>query len=112
DWSKAEILEAYLNLVTFRGELQGIASASRGLFGKQPHGLTSVDAVILAALLRGPGAAPGVVARRASVLAVALRWDATCEAIRAKARDGFVIPPVITLQETLGRHVAVPLCAA
>jgi len=109
DWSKAEILEAYLNLVTFRGELQGIASASRGLFGKQPHGLTSVDAVILAALLRGPGAAPGVVARRACVLAVALRWDATCEAIRAKARDVFLMPPVIKLQETLAPHVAAQL---
>ena len=29
-WSKSEILEAYLNLVSFRGELQGIASASKG----------------------------------------------------------------------------------
>ena len=35
-WSKKEILEAYLNLVTFRGELQGIAAASRGLFRKEP----------------------------------------------------------------------------
>ena len=109
DWSKAEILEAYLNLVTFRGELQGIASASRGLFGKQPHGLTSVDAVILAALLRGPGAAPGLVARRACALAAALRWDTACEAIRAKARDVFLIPPVIKLQETLAPHVAAQL---
>ncbi|MCK7581907.1 MAG: transglycosylase domain-containing protein [Chromatiales bacterium] len=33
-WSKAQILEAYLNLVTFRGELVGIGAAARGLFGK------------------------------------------------------------------------------
>jgi penicillin-binding protein 1C len=26
-WSKSEILEAYLNLVTYRGELQGVAAA-------------------------------------------------------------------------------------
>ena len=38
-WSKSQILEAYLNLSTFRGELQGIAAASRGLFGKSPDGL-------------------------------------------------------------------------
>jgi penicillin-binding protein 1C len=38
-WSKAEVFEAYLNLVTFRGELQGIAAASRGLFGKDHPGL-------------------------------------------------------------------------
>jgi penicillin-binding protein 1C len=49
-WSKVEILEAYLNLVTFRGELQGIASASRGLFDKKPHGLDSSESVILASL--------------------------------------------------------------
>ncbi len=33
-WSKNQILEAYLNLVSFRGELQGVDAASRGLFGK------------------------------------------------------------------------------
>ncbi|HLV01210.1 MAG TPA: biosynthetic peptidoglycan transglycosylase, partial [Acidobacteriota bacterium] len=33
-WSKQNILEAYLNLVYFRGELQGVRSASWGLFGK------------------------------------------------------------------------------
>ena len=32
-WSKREILEAYLNLVTYRGELQGIGAASRVMFG-------------------------------------------------------------------------------
>jgi penicillin-binding protein 1C len=34
-WTKPEILEAYLNLVYFRGELQGIDAAARGLFDKQ-----------------------------------------------------------------------------
>ena len=41
NWSKDEIFEAYLNLITFRGELQGIAAASRGLFGKDPQGLNN-----------------------------------------------------------------------
>src|SRR5271157_1027588 len=31
-WSKPQILEAYLNLVTYRGELQGIGAASRVMF--------------------------------------------------------------------------------
>ena len=35
-WSKKEILEAYQNLLTFRGELQGVSAASRGLFDKEP----------------------------------------------------------------------------
>jgi len=38
-WSKEQILEAYLNLISYRGELQGIAAASRGLFQKEPHGI-------------------------------------------------------------------------
>ncbi len=38
-WSKRQILEAYLNLSTFRGELQGVGAASRALFGKDASGL-------------------------------------------------------------------------
>jgi penicillin-binding protein 1C len=68
-WSKAEILEAYLNLVTFSGELQGVDAAAQILFGKAPHGLTEPEAVVLAALLRAPNAQPAMVARRAQMLA-------------------------------------------
>src|SRR5690606_27340023 len=38
-WRKDQILEAYLNLVPFRGELVGIDALSRTLFGKAAHGL-------------------------------------------------------------------------
>ena len=37
-WRKAEILEAYLNLVSFRGELVGVGAVSRALFDKLPDG--------------------------------------------------------------------------
>ena len=67
-WSKAEILEAYLNLVSYRGELQGIAAAASVLFGKAPHGITDTEAAILAVLLRGPNAEPAIVARRVRAL--------------------------------------------
>jgi len=53
-WSKSEILEAYVNLVTFRGEVQGVAAAARVLFGKAPHGITAAEAAVLAVLLRAP----------------------------------------------------------
>ena len=40
-WSKAQILEAYLNRVSVRGELQGVArGVAASLFGKAPSGLT------------------------------------------------------------------------
>jgi penicillin-binding protein 1C len=64
-WSKREILEAYLNMVPFRGELVGIDAASRGLLAKGPDGLDSADAAVLSALIRAPRAARQLVGRRA-----------------------------------------------
>jgi penicillin-binding protein 1C len=55
-WSKQQIMEAYLNLVSYRGELQGVGAAARSLFGKAPSGLDASESVILASLLRGPAA--------------------------------------------------------
>ena len=68
-WSKDEILEAYLNLVTYRGELQGVAAASAQLFGKAPHGLTTAEGAVLAALLRSPNADRAALTRRTAALA-------------------------------------------
>jgi penicillin-binding protein 1C len=68
-YTKAQVLEAYLNLMTFRGELVGIDAAARGLFGKAPHALDVLDASLLVALLRAPNAAPTRVAATACALA-------------------------------------------
>ena len=38
-WRKDQILEAYLNLVPFRGEIVGLSALSQTLFGKAPSGL-------------------------------------------------------------------------
>ena len=70
-WRKPEILEAYLNLAPFRGELTGIDAASRGLFDKRPAGLDDHEALILAALIRSPNAKAQAVARRACALSAA-----------------------------------------
>ena len=84
-WSKAQILEAYLNLASYRGDLVGVRAAARGLFGKSPSGLDAREAAILVALLRAPGARAPVVAQRACAIALAAASDAPCEAIRARA---------------------------
>lgn len=55
-WTKDQILEAYLNLVSFRGEYRGIASVSEALFEKRPAGLTLKESTLLAVLLRSPNA--------------------------------------------------------
>ncbi len=70
-WRKDQILEAYLNMVSFRGELVGIDALSRTLFGKAPHGLDEREAAIAAALVRAPNARPAQVTQRAcSVLSL------------------------------------------
>ena len=72
-WRKDEILEAYLNLVPFRGELVGIDALARTLFAKAPHGLTDSEAALTAALVRAPNASPARVARRACGVLQAMR---------------------------------------
>lgn len=71
-WSKAQILEAYLNLVDFRADLFGIHAASEALFNKSPADINTSEASILAALLRGPNAKPAIVAERACGVAALL----------------------------------------
>lgn len=53
-WTKDQILEAYLNLTPFRGELRGLGAASRGLFQKAPHALNQLQARALVRLIRSP----------------------------------------------------------
>lgn len=83
-WTKRQIIEAYVNLVSFRGELQGVGAASRGLFGKAPSGLNLTESAILASLLRAPSAAPRLVSQRACALARELRMPATCADIELR----------------------------
>jgi len=74
-WRKDQILEAYLNLVPFRGELVGIDALSRTLFAKAPHGLQDGEAAIAAALVRAPNARPALVAQRACGVLKAMRGE-------------------------------------
>ncbi len=64
-WSKPQILEAWLNLLPFRGDLVGIDAAARGLAARAPAGLDAAQAAVLTALARGPAASPALVAARA-----------------------------------------------
>src|SRR6185295_9294699 len=82
-WTKREILEAYLNLLGFRGELQGIGAASQVLAGKAPSGLTLSESLVLAALLPAPRASSDRVVSRACAAARNITID--CTAIRETA---------------------------
>lgn len=82
-WRKDQILEAYLNLVPFRGEVVGIDALSRTLFGKAPNGLDVREASVAAALVRAPNAKPALVAQRACEVMRAMEQGqkVDCEAL-------------------------------
>lgn len=84
-WQKTQILEAYLNLVGFRGELQGVAAMSWGLFGKAPSGLTEREAALAAALIRSPQASPARVAERACAILASLGRAPQCVGLESFA---------------------------
>lgn len=101
NWRKDQILEAYLNLVSFRGELVGIHALSRVLFGKHPGGLNQREAAIAVALIRGPNATPARVTERACRVLQEQRAGQQCKDLEsftllALARTGSNSEVVVT----------------
>src|SRR4030042_6106295 len=105
-WSKEAILEAYLNLVTFRGALQGVAASSRGIFGKDPHGLDQSESLILASFIRSPNASSSEVIKRVSHLNQVMEWKVSEEEIHSKVRQIFLGPNLPRPREDLAPHIA------
>ena len=105
-WTKNEILEVYLNLITFRGELQGIAAASRSLFDKEPSGLNETEALILASLIPSAGHSLDAVAKRAWALSRSLQAPADYEILRAIVHEKIGRPYRIRPRVALAPHVA------
>ena len=104
NWSKDDILEAYLNLAGFRGEAQGIGAASLALFGKAPAALGKQDALIIAALLPDPRASVGEVAARACRLGAG-----ECGALQSATATALSAERARALDPGLAPHLAVRL---
>ncbi len=81
-WSKAEILEAYLNLAAWRGELVGVDALSRVMFQKHASGLTLREAALAAVLLRGPNAPVPTLVQRGCALLRELGRPGECRGLR------------------------------
>lgn len=92
-WTKAQVLEAWLNLVPLRGDAVGVPAAAWALFGKRPGGLDSVEAALLAALVRAPNAKPEAAVRRACELLKAQRQPCTGLETTAEAAFARRAPP-------------------
>lgn len=105
-WSKQQILEAYLNLAPFRGDLVGVGAAAWHLFGKEAGALDPREAAILVALLRAPNAVPSLVGRRACVIAAQLQPPPPCPAVHALALTNLASRHRVQPRHTLAPHLA------
>jgi penicillin-binding protein 1C len=105
-WSKTEILETYLNLVSFRGELQGAAAAASVLFRKSPHGLTEAEGTVLAVLLRSPNAGRNVVTQRAQALQKTFGREDTKNELTSAITQALDAPRGFGPRMALAPHVA------
>jgi penicillin-binding protein 1C len=88
--SKVEILEAYLNLVPYGGNVEGVGAASLVYFGKEPARLTVPEALTLAVIPQSPAARRPAGDTAATALADARsrlfeRWLATHRASELSA---------------------------
>jgi len=105
-WSKRQILETYLNLSAFRGEVQGVGAAARALFDKLPSGLDEKESLLLAVLLRGPNATPETVARRACAVAESFDPPHSCDGVAELAAERLAAAPDLRPSAALAPHVA------
>ena len=55
-YSKHDLLEAYLNVAPFGGNMQGVGAASRVYFGRAPDSLGLGEAITLAVIPQRPAA--------------------------------------------------------
>jgi penicillin-binding protein 1C len=111
-WSKEQILEAYLNLVAFRGEVVGIGALSATLFKKMPSGLAADESAIAAALIRAPNAKPAVVAQRACGVLAAQGRASDCDALATYTQQVLASREPLEPGEQLAPHLGRRLVAA
>ena len=108
-WSKEQILEAYLNLVSFRGEHIGVSAASARLFGKRPEGLLPSESAILAALIRRPQASSAEAASRACYALKFIDPAADCAGLSELSVTSLntvhSLPPETALAPQLAHHL-------
>ena len=99
-WRKDQILEAYLNLVPFRGETIGLSALSMTLFGKAPSGLDEREAAVAAALIRAPNASYAKVSERACRILRDMQATGQCTNLGGFVQLAFARPAPATLSIT------------
>lgn len=71
EWSKDQVLQAYLNIIYFGRGAYGIGAASKAYFGKPVEQLTVAEGALLAALIQRPSTLDPAVDRAGAIA----RWN-------------------------------------
>ncbi|MFM7334827.1 MAG: penicillin-binding protein 1C [Tabrizicola sp.] len=109
--SKAQILQLYLHLAPFGGNLEGVRAASISYFGKEPYRLTPAEAALLVAIPQSPEsrrpdrAADRAEAARNRVMARAVK-DGVIDADEAEAARREAVPGLRKPFPALAPHLA------
>nr|WP_245749369.1 penicillin-binding protein 1C [Gemmobacter aquatilis] len=115
--TKRQILQLYLNLAPFGGNLEGVRAASLAYFGKEPRRLTPAEAALLVAIPQAPESRrpdrhlQAAIAARGRVLARAL-GDGVISAEEAEAVRGEPVPQARKPVPMLAPHLADRMRAA
>jgi penicillin-binding protein 1C len=111
-WTKAEILEAWLTLAPFGGNVEGVETASLAWFGHRADALSADEIAVLLAVPQDPnGRAPGRgsdAALRAARHRVALDWGArgSVDTDLLARIDAAPLPGAPRAQPRLATHAA------
>ncbi|WP_423203163.1 transglycosylase domain-containing protein [Mycobacterium kubicae] len=98
EWSKDDVLQAYLNIIYFGRGAYGISAASKAYFGKPVEQLTVAEGALLAALIRRPSTLDPAVDPQGAVA----RWNwvldgmVETKALSANDRAAQVFPPTVS----------------
>lgn len=93
-WSKENILEAYLNLLPFKGELQGLMAASLALFQKKPDQLSFPERLWLLAMIPSPNQDLSLLQKRACTYGKKITTTFSCDQLAAFAPSYHPIVPL------------------
>ena len=106
-WSKAEILEAYLNLIHLRGEFQGVPALSYAFLNKDPLALSASESAVIAAMISAPNQGSTSLKRRGCLLHRRQSvGDESCANIDAAVDALFARAPHMPASPGIAPHLA------
>jgi penicillin-binding protein 1C len=104
-WTKEEILEAYVNLIHLRGEIQGVSALALAAFQKDPGALDLAESYLLAMMISTPNASATTLAQRACP-----HWQravsADCSPLQQTAERLRETKPTLTANHGVAPHLA------